>query len=48
MNEQVHTTGQPIYYETIKDRLKAEILTLTDAQAEFVLRRLECLIHEKS
>lgn len=48
MNEQVHTTGQPIYYETSRDRLKAEILTLTDAQAEFVLRRLECLLQEEN
>lgn len=48
MNEQVYTTGQHIHYETVRDRLKAEILTLTDAQAEFVLRSLECLLHEKS
>lgn len=48
MNEQVHTAEQHIHYETVRDRLKAEILTLTDAQAEFVLRSLECLLHEKS
>lgn len=33
---------------TIRERLKEEILTLTDTQAEYVLRRLQCLLHEKN
>lgn len=32
----------------IRERLKKEILTLTDTQAEYVLRRLQCLLHEKN
>lgn len=32
----------------IRERLKEEILTLTDTQAEYVLRRLQCLLHEKN
>ena len=48
MNEQVHKNEQNVSCETVRDRLKAEILTLTDAQAEFVLRSLECLLREKS
>lgn len=43
-----------VNYETknkcgiIRERLKKEILTLTDTQAEYVLRRLQCLLHEKN
>lgn len=32
----------------IRERLKEEILTLTDTQAEYVLWRLQCLLHEKN
>lgn len=32
----------------IRERLKKEILTLTDTQVEYVLRRLQCLLHEKN
>ena len=31
----------------IKERLKAEIVTLTDKQAEYVLRQLTCLLEKK-
>lgn len=34
--------------DIIRERLKEEILTLTDTQAEYVLRRLQCLLHEKN
>lgn len=43
-----------VNYETknkcgiIRERLKEEILTLTDTQAEYVLRRLQCLLREKN
>ena len=33
--------------ENVRDRLKAEILGLTDSQAEFVLKKLQCLLQEK-
>lgn len=34
--------------ENVRERLKAEILGLTDSQAEYVLERLQCLLQEKS
>ena len=30
--------------EPIRDRLKREILSLTDRQAEYVLQKLQCLL----
>lgn len=32
----------------IRERLKAEVLSLTDSQAEYVLWRLECLLQEEN
>lgn len=34
-------------YCTIKERLKAEIITLTDKQAEYVLRQLTRLLEKE-
>lgn len=33
---------------TIKEVLKKEIATLTDQQAEYVLRRLQCLLQSEN
>ena len=32
----------------IRERLKSEVLSLTDSQAEYVLWRLECLLQEEN
>lgn len=32
--------------ENVRDRLKAEILGLTDSQAKYVLEELQCIISE--
>ena len=34
--------------EDVREKLKAEILGLTDSQAEFVLKKLQCLLQEKA
>ena len=54
MDKQVHSNSNPAGLknkggcETIRETLKQEIITLTDRQAEYVLRRLKCLLREKS
>jgi hypothetical protein len=32
----------------IRERLKSEVLSLTDSQVEYVLWRLECLLQEEN
>lgn len=32
----------------IRERLKSEVLSLTDSQAEYVLWRMECLLQEEN
>lgn len=36
------------YAILIRERLKSEVLSLTDSQAEYVLWRLECLLQEEN